>query len=412
MEATSSPPAIPAESAEEGGGTHRRRLGAVMRDSEQVTPLELFFDLVFVLALTQCTELMAHEPHWYGLAKGLLVLAMLWWAWVGYAWLTSVIDPEEGAVRIVMFAAMGGFLVCSLCVPESFEGLALTFALAYGVTRAGQLTLFWIASRDEPELRRSIVTGLAASTALGVGLLVLASFLDGAPQGLCWVAAILVDTAGPYFFGSEGWKLEPRHFGERHGLIIIIALGESIVAIGAGSEAGVDVGVITAALLGLALAAAMWWAYFDVVAKVATRRLENAVVGREQNEIARDSYSYLHFAMVAGIVMVALGIKKTLGHTGAPLETVPGFALLGGAATYLLAHVAFRLRNVHTLNRHRLAVALVLLALIPLIPAVEALVLLAIVAALYIALITFEAIHFAGARDRVRHQLAEMEPRS
>jgi len=404
VEATSEAPVPSAEASEHKPGLRPGRLSAVMRDGEQVTPLELFFDLVFVLALTQCTALMAAEPHWYGLAKGLLVLGMLWWAWVGYAWLTSVIDPEEGAVRIVMFAAMGGFLICSLCVPDVFEGLALTFAVFYGAVRFAQIGLFWVASRDEPELRRSIVKGLVGSTMIGVALLVAAAFLDGVPQG-AWLAALLLDMAGPQLFGSEGWKLSPAHFAERHGLIVIIALGESIVAIGVGAEAGVDAGVIAAALLGLALAAAMWWAYFDVVAKVAAHRLANATIGREQNEMARDSYSYLHFAMVAGIVMVALGMKKTLTHVGDPLDTVPAFALLGGAAIYLLAHVAFRLRNVHSLNRQRLALAVVLLALLPLATLVPALVTLSITAALYCALIAFEAFHFADARDRIRHRV-------
>ena len=136
--------------------TKTHRLNAVMREGETVTPLELFFDLVFVLALTQCTALMAEQPTWEGLAKGLLVLGVLWWAWVGYAWLTSVVDPEEGAVRISIFAAMAALLIVSLCVPQAFDGLALEFALAYGVVRAGQIALFWIASRDEPGLRSSV----------------------------------------------------------------------------------------------------------------------------------------------------------------------------------------------------------------------------------------------------------------
>ena len=225
------------------------------------------------------------------------------------------------------------------------------------MVRAGQIALFLLASRDDPKLRKSVV-GLAISSAIGVGLLAAASLLDGIAQGAVWLLAMLLDMGGPYLFGSEGWKLVPRHFAERHGLIVIIALGESIVAIGVGAEFGVDAGVIAAAVLGTALAAAMWWAYFDVVAIVATRRLERAEVGRVRNEMARDSYSFLHFPMVAGIVLVALGLKKTLGHVDHHLDLVPAFALFGGLAIYLLAHVAFRYRNVHTLNRQRLGLAL------------------------------------------------------
>jgi low temperature requirement protein LtrA len=381
------------------------RLTATLRQTERVTALELFFDLVFVLAITQCTALMAAEPNWTGLAKGVLVLGVLWWSWVGYAWLTSVVDPEEGAVRLVMFAVMAALLVAALCVPDAFGNTALLFACAYGIVRFGQIALFLLASRDDPALRRS-VSGLAGGTALGVGLLVAAAFTDGWAQGALWVVALLLDMGEPFLFGSEGWKLKPGHFAERHGLIIIIALGESIVAIGVGASGDVDAGVVAAATLGVAVAAALWWLYFDVVALVAERRLSRAAVGREQNEMARDSYSYLHFPMVAGIVLLALGLKKTIADVGEPLDLVPAVALLGGTAVYLLAHVSFRLRNLHTLNKQRLACAALLLALIPAAVELPALATLAILAAVLTALIGYEALRFAEARDLVRHQLA------
>ena len=385
------------------------RLNATLRDDEaKVTPLELFFDLVFVLALTQCTALMAADPTWQGLARGLLVLGILWWAWVGYSWLTSVIDPEEGAVRIVIFGAMAALLVCSLCVPEAFDDSALLFAGAYAIVRTGQILLFVVASRDDPRLRSSVI-GLGASTAVGVSLLIVASFLDGVAQGAVWALAIALDMGGPALFGVDGWKLSPSHFAERHGLIVIIAIGESIVAIGVGSEVGVDAGVVIAAVLGMVVAAGLWWLYFDVVALYAERRLGRAEVGREQNAIARDSYSFLHLPMVAGIVLIALGMKKTLGDVGDPLKLVPAFALLGGLAIYLLAHVAFRLRNARTLNRHRLVAAALVMVLLPVAIEIPALATLAVVAALLVALITYETLHFAEARDRLRHEV-EQEP--
>ena len=341
--------------------SRRPRIGAVLREGEQVKPLELFFDLVFVLAITQCTALMSHHPTWAGLAQGLLVLGVLWWSWVGYAWLTSVVDPEEGAVRIVIFAAMAALLIAAICVPQAFGGLALEFALAYAAVRGAHIALFMLASRDDPDLRRSTI-GLAIGTAIGVALLVGASFLDGLAQAAVWLLALLLDMGEPFLFGSAGWRLVPGHFAERHGLIIIIALGESIVSIGVGAEAHLTWGVAAAAVLGIALAAALWWIYFDVVALVSARRLARASQGREQNELARDSYSYLHFPMVAGIVLAAMGLKKTLAHVGDPLEVVPAFALLGGVALYLLGHVAFRLRHIRTINRQRLLLAGALMA--------------------------------------------------
>ena len=381
------------------------RLTAVMREESRVTPLELFFDLVYVLALTQCTALMADEPTWAGLAKGLLVLGVMWWSWVGYAWLTSVVNPEEGAVRLVMFAAMAAFLVVALCVPGAFEDEGLLFAAAYALLRLTHIGLFLIASHDDPSLRHA-VWGLLASTARGTSLLVGASFADGLLQGALWAAALAFDMGGPLIIDPAGWRLEPGHFAERHGLIVIIALGESIVAIGVGAEHGVTAGVVAAATVGIAIAAALWWLYFDVVALVAERRLSTAEPGRERNTMARDSYSFLHLPMVAGIVLLALGLKKTLEHVGDPLKVVPATALLGGLALYLVAHVFFRYRNVHRISWQRLLVAAVLVALIPAAVELPALATIAIAAALLAAVIVYETLRFAELRDRLRHQLA------
>lgn len=380
-----------------------RRLHAAQRHDNRVTPLELFFDLVFVLALTQCTALMAANPTGEGLAQGMLVLGVLWWSWVGYAWLTSVIDPEQIAVRLAIFAAMAAFLVAALCVPEAFGDRGLLFAGAYAIVRYSQLALFHIASEDDAALRRSL-RGLGAGTTVGVALIAAASFLDGPAQGAVWALALVLDVGEPYLFGAEGWRFSPGHFAERHGAIIIIALGESIVAIGVGSEVGVDAGVVVAAVLGVALAAALWWLYFDIVALVAERRLTRATPGREANEIARDSFSYLHFPMVAGIVLAALGLKKTLGHVGDPLELVPAVALLGGVALYLLAHVVFRWRNVHRFSTPRVVAAALLLALIPVAERVESLITLAIITAVLGVLIVYETRHFAPLRERLLAQ--------
>ena len=260
-------------------------MGVVLREGERVSPLELFFDLVFVLAITQCTALMSHDPTWRGIGRGLVVLGLLWWSWVGYAWLTSVLDPDEGGVRLVLFAAMAALLVTSLCVPDAFGDLGLTLALAYGGVRAAHIALFVLASRDDPGLRQA-VAGLAISTAIGVGILVAGSFFDGQARCAIWAAALLFDMAGPLFIDTSGWRLVAGHFAERHGLIMIVALGESIVAIGVGAEAGVDGGVIVAAILGIAVACALWWAYFDVAALMASRRLAEIESLEERNALA------------------------------------------------------------------------------------------------------------------------------
>jgi low temperature requirement protein LtrA len=368
---------------------------------ERVTPLELFFDLIFVFAITQVTSLVVADPTWAGLAKGLLVLGVLWWSWAAYAWLTNTINPDEGAVRIAMFGAMGAMLIASLAVPDVFGDDALLFACAYGVVRIAHLLLYAVAGRGDRDLLVAVAR-LATGTGIGVTLLFVAAALDGKAQATMWAVALVIDMLGAYVGGGKGWRLAPAHFAERHGLIVIIALGESIVALGLGASHELDAGVVAAALLGLAIAAALWWLYFDVVAIVAVGRLR-AASGKAQLVLARDSYSYLHLPMVAGIILFAVGAKKTLGDVGEPLQLVPAVALCGGIALYLVAHILFRLRNVRSFNPHRFVVSVLLLALLPLAVELPALATLAVVAGLCVGLIAYEAIRFAEARDRVRH---------
>jgi low temperature requirement protein LtrA len=386
------------------------RLSAVRREGERVTPLELFFDLVFVLAITECTSLMAHHPTWVGLAQGLLVLGVLWWAWTSYAWLTSVIDPEAGAVRLVFFAAMAAMLIAAISVPEAFGDRALVFALAIGLFRVAHIALFMIAGSKEPDLARS-VRGLAVSTAIAVSILAAASAFDGVPQAALWVLALALDFGGPYVFAVEGWQLVPGHFAERHGLVIIIALGESIVEIGTGAAGDLDFGVGVAAVLGVGVAAAMWWVYFDVVALVSARRLAEAEPGAVQNALARDSYSYLHVFLVAGIVLTAFGLEEVLAHTDEHLHWVTAFGLCGGIAVYLLGLVAFRYRQKRDWNRYKPVCAAAVLILIPIATTIPALVTLAIATTLLAVLVAQEHINYDERRDelRARNTMTEAE---
>jgi low temperature requirement protein LtrA len=391
------------------GETRRRRISAGRRQGERVSPLELFFDLVFVLAITQCTQLMADNPTWEGIAQGLLVLALLWWSWAAYAWLTSVLDPDDGLVRAVIFISMGALLVCSICVPAAFDDLGLWFVLAYGVVRYAHIGLFVIASREEPDLRRSVI-GIGVATAICISLLAFGTAFDGWAQWGIWMFALIVDLGIPFVFGAGGWQLKPEHFAERHGLIMIIALGESIVAIGAGAEVTLDWGIAFAAAAGILLTAAMWWIYFDVVSIVAGRRLGRAEVGREQNTLARDSYSYIHYVMVAGIVLGALGMKKTIGDVEDPLKTVPAFALLGGVGLYLIGHVLFRLRHGRGVNTHRLVIGLGLVAALPLAVEIPAMASVAAVAAILWAMVAWETRIYGESRAQLRAEFARGEP--
>jgi low temperature requirement protein LtrA len=382
---------------------------------QPVTPLELFFDLVFVLSFTQVSAKIADDPTWEGLGEGLLILMAVWWAWGAYGWLTNAIDADENANRLAMFAAMAAMLVVSLAIPEAFGDLGLLFGCAYFFVRAMHLLLYVRNTRraDDTDNLDAIVK-LAPGLLLGSALLIVAGALDGGARTSLWIIAILIDWSTPLLFGTQEFNIKPGHFAERHGLIVIIALGESIVAIGAGAGFELETGEVVAAVLAIAAVASLWWAYFDVVAIVAERRLTEAPRG-EQGSLARDSYSYLHFPMIAGIVLLAVGLKKTELAVDEPLKTVPAVALCGGVAIYLLAHIAFRYRNVGSFNRHRALATVAVLALIPLALEVDALYAVAAVTAVLVALITFEAIRFREARERVRANpsatLAEMRGR-
>ena len=368
---------------------------------QRVSPLELFFDLVFVFAITQVTTLLSDHPTGNGLLQAVAVLALLWWAWSSYAWLTNSIDPEEGVSRLVVFAAMGALMIVSLAVPHAFGADALAFGLAYASVRGLHLALYAFAARDDPELHDAIVR-LARPALAASALIVLAAAFNGAAQAALWVLALLVDYAGVALSGVRGWRVHPGHFVERHAGIVIIALGESIVDIGVGAhDQPLTASLAFAALLGIAVSASLWWAYFDVVAPVAERRFR-AAVGQDRVRLARDSYTYLHFPMIAGIILAAFGIKEVFTGLDRDLDAVAATALCGGVALYLGAHIAFRLRNVGTLNVQRCVIAVALVAAIPLATAVPALSALLIVAGLCVGLVTYEALHFAQARARVR----------
>jgi low temperature requirement protein LtrA len=370
---------------------------------KRVAPLELFFDLVFVFALTQVTLLMSDNPTWEGLGQGMLVLAALWWAWGAYAWLTNYIAADVGLERLLMFAVMGAFLVAALATPQAFGDDALLFAVAYAAARWLHIFIFAEAN-DDVDTGQAIVR-LARTAVPAPLMLIAAALVGGTAQAVIWILALAIDFAGPFVFGVRGFQVSAGHFAERFGLIVIIALGESIVAIGAGLEGEVDAGVVAAAALGLIVACSLWWAYFDWVALDAETRFRRAR-GDHRAKIARDSYSYLHLPMIAGIVLIALGVKKTIGDVDEPLKTAPAVALFGGIALYYAGHVGFRFRNTHTLYRGRLVALVVAVALIPLATEVDALLAMGLAASLTSAVIVYEVVRYAEARRRIRTEHA------
>ncbi len=367
----------------------------------EVTPLELFFDLVFVFAMTQVTVLLADDPTWAGVLRGMLVLAALWWAWTVYAWLTSTMDVDEGGVRLAMLASMGAMLVVALAVPGAFGDDAVLFGVSYLLVRLLHLVLSALVGRDDPD-RLSALLRFAPTSIIGPSLLVLAGFLEGDARIGVWVVALAIDYLGPVTIGvGGGWRVAPEHFAERHGLIVLIALGESIIAIGVGAGFELEAGVIVGAVLGIVVVSALWWLYFDVAAIFARRRLMQAE-GLELHYLAL-AYSYLHLPMVAGVVLFALGLKTTLDHFGEALDAVPAVALCGGTALYLLGHIAFLFRTTGRIFRRRTIGAVALLALVPVALVVPALAALALVGAVCSFVVAYEAIRYRTDRVRVRH---------
>jgi len=393
--------------------------GVVATDaSARVTPLEIFFDLVFVYALTQVTALLATDISAIGFARGLVVLALVWWCWVGYSWLGNVAQADEGLLRIAFFAVMMAMFVMAITIRESFTDLPgglpapLVFVACYMVARVVHVGLFRLAAAGDVGLRRQL-SRFAVTVAVSVALLTAGALLGPPWQLPLWTGALLADLGGTAAIGASGWRLRaPGHFSERHGLIIIIALGESIVAIGVGvAELPISWPVVVASTIGIALAAAIWWLYFDVIALVAEHALERAD-SAAMPRLGRDAFSYLHLPMVAGIVVAALGLKKTLEYVGGAddhdwtdaLTGLAGWALPIGVGLFVVAHIAFRLRigKVFSISCLVAVVALGILGVVG--PTLSVLLALALVTLVMIALVTFETITHAEAREDLRHE--------
>jgi low temperature requirement protein LtrA len=410
-----------------GGPVRHHRYMAIPRrarietitERASVTPLELFFDLVFVFALTRVTDWMADEPTVTNVVRGILILTVMWWSWVGYAWLGNLVKADEGLFRVGMFVAMAAGFVGAITIPEAFDDLPgglygpVVFAVCYFLVRAVHFALFWVVSRDDPQLRTQMVRW-TPSVLAGTIVLLVASQTTGTVQTLLWLAVLVGDYLGTQLAGTR-WRLKSAsHFAERHGLIIIVALGESIVSIGIGvATLPISWPIIVASALGLAVSAALWWAYFDVTALIAERALA-ATEGTRQIRLARGGYSFLHLPMVIGVIMMALGLKKVLGYVGGdeghvltdPIYGVPLAALYGGAALYLLAHVVFKWYVAGPVNRERIAVVVLVLVLIPLVAVLPALLTLAVLATMLGALIAWETIRYGEVRHQIRHGTA------
>lgn len=387
-------------------------------ETHRVTTLELLFDLVFVFAVTAVTSFMTHHLTVGGLVEGFVITALMWFGWTAYAWLGNQARADEGALRVSMLFAMAAFFVVALTIPEAFDdrpgGLSgpLVFVAAYAVVRLSHLAVYSLAAGDDTELRHTVrqafLTTLPAMLLLGAG-----AFCGSPWRLVLWAVAVVTDYVGIFVSGSSGWRLPaPAHFAERHQLVVIVAIGESIVSVGVGLDgAPVTWWLLLGAVLGISVSIALWWTYFDVVALVAERTLA-ALQGDARTRLGRDTFTYLHMPVVVGIVYLALGTKVVLtqvaaaaGHQHATFSGPALFALYGGAALYLVAMSAVRWRDMGSPNWQRLVVAvgLVVIGVGAELAKLTGLVNLAFVAGIMICLVTYEALHFKDVRAHVRH---------
>jgi low temperature requirement protein LtrA len=332
----------------------------------RTAPVELLWDLVFVFALTQVTAFLAHDLDWTGFGRGMLILALIWWAWSAFVWAANAQDYDALGLRLTLVLAMVLIFVAGLAVPHAFGEDATLFAFTYAAVRLLHLALYADASR-RGNASWAAIAGFGVTVLAGMGLLIAGSYFEPSVQTALWAAAVAIDYAGPAWLTRERLRGLQRvavaHFAERYGLFIIICLGESIIAIGVGAGGhDLDLGLAVAAALGVLVVVGLWWVYFDRVAPAAEQRL------RDHGDpvlAAADAYSYMHLLLVAGIIVFAVGMKETLSVVSDPLSDSARLALTGGVALYLAGHAAFRARMFGTGGLERLAAAAAALLLYP-----------------------------------------------
>ncbi|MDT0345737.1 low temperature requirement protein A [Streptomyces litchfieldiae] len=395
----------------EPSGPLRRVPVRLTGEADRATTFELFFDLVYVFAATRVTGYMANAHSAHGVLQGLVILALLWWTWAGYAWLGNHARADSGVLRAGMTVAMAALFVVSLTIPEAWNDMAgglygpLVLMCAYLIVRCVHLTVYAVAAVGDPGLRRQVAIS-ALPLLAGAPLLLTGVLLGGRRQTLLAACALLVDWGGTYLTSREGhWRLRSAaHWTERHGLFVILTLGESVAAIGVGAARHpISTPLLAGAVLGIAIAVCLWWLYFDVVSLAAERRLREAR-GKERVAMAIDAYTYGHFPIVTGIMLTALGVEGVLSHAeeSTALGTFYASALFGGPTLYLAGHVLFKRRMLAIVSGRRLVAMAVLLAALPLATALPPLAGLAGVALILTALITAETTHYAPVRRRLR----------
>ncbi|SCL44101.1 Low temperature requirement protein LtrA [Micromonospora citrea] len=402
-----------------------RRIEPVTERLSGVTPKELFLDLVFVFAFLQVTQLMTVRTGWRALAEGIALLVLVWWAWCCYAWLGSALRTESAFVRLLLLGAAASILVIAVAVPVIFDDMSgglpgpVVFVTCYGIARALNIAAFWMLARKDRVFRGQVVR-LAVPAVVALVLLYAASVplppedpgRFAALRAGLWVAAVVVDLGSGYLLNARHWPIRSaEHWADRFGLIILVALGGAIVSTGASvSNRAVSAPMIGATVLGLVVVAMLWWVYFDVDATAGQRRLQSLQDG-DRSRLALEAYVYTHLAMIIGVVLVALGLRKTVAEIER-IDTAAGWSmshltLYGGVIVFLVGDKAFWWRIRHRFRRRRLAMIATLLALMVVTTVVSRLAGLAVLAAVLTAFTAAEAVGIRELRDVADDPLVE-----
>jgi low temperature requirement protein LtrA len=376
-------------------------------EGHRTTLFEIFFDLVFVFALTRVISFMGQPPRPLTLLQGLILLLLMWMAWLTFAWLGNQARADVGLIRAGTLVAMGAIFVAALVIPDAWRrgtgtvDAPLTLALAYIVFRALHLALYFYAAAQNRQLRTTLRL-FAITTALAWIPLILGAALGGTAQTLLWAAAFAIDWNGGLIASfASGWQLRsPSHFIERHGLVVIIAIGESLASVGAGAGPAVTrAPVLVAGILGFTTAACTWWLYFENGASAAAQVLAREPSGPRRSRIATNTYSAAHFPLIAGIIYTALGIEQVLHHlahnqprhaAGAPLEWTSTVALYSGVILYLTGRALFLRLSVGSAPPAQLIAVGVALLLLPVGRILPALASLGLITTFLIALVCYE----------------------
>src|SRR3954454_23899911 len=381
---------------------------------QRATSLELFYDLVFVFAVTQVSHHLLDDLTWRGAGQSAFLLLVVWWSWNYTTWVTNELDPESPVVRLLMIALMLGSLLMAAAMPDAFGARAGLFVGSYLAIQIGRHSFLTFIAAGPGTLERERAGRILVWFCAAGIFYVAGALAEGPTRTALWLVALAIDYGGPLvlfwipgrtFVGESAWQVTTAHFSERFGLFIIIALGESIVITGA-TVSGVDLDapILTAFATAFLTTAAMWWLYFTYVARVAERRLELAA---NRTRMARDAYTYLHVVLVAGIIVSAVGDELVIAHPTEPLADAQVAAADLGPAIYLFAHTLFRLHSTGTVGWRRLAGAVACVVVGVVGGGADALVLAIVVLAVLIAVIGSERL--VAARRARRGEQSPLE---